>query len=131
MTSLESQCHSVPNCSVGPFYKVRIRNPCDLFCGLIQVLLDTHADDTGVADASQTVCKLAVIPLYLGRLSVCDNVVFEAWLNDANDSLIWTNEPTNAAPEEGVLHLLLATFTCGSPGNGPMLGHLVVSTAGV
>lgn len=27
VTSLESQCHSVPNCSVGPSYKVTIRNP--------------------------------------------------------------------------------------------------------
>lgn len=82
-----------------------------LFCGLIQALLDIHADDTGAANASQIVCKLAIIPLYLGRLSLCDNVVFEAWLNDANDSLIWTNESTNAAPEEGVLHLLLATLS--------------------
>lgn len=45
---------------------------------------------------SQTVCKLAVIALYLGRLSVYGNIVLEAWLDDANDSLKWTN----AAPEE-------------------------------
>lgn len=70
------------------------------FCGLIQALLDVHAEDTGAADVSQTVCKLAVIFLYLGRLSVYGNIILEAWLNDANDSLIWTNESTNAAPEE-------------------------------
>ena len=67
---------------------------------------------------SQTVCRLAVIPIYLGRLLVCDNIILESWLNDAK-SLIPTNEPINATLDEGVLRAPPGySSICGSLGNG-------------
>lgn len=60
---------------------------------------------------SQTVCKLAVTPIYLGRLLVCDNIIRESWLKDAK-SLIPTNEPINATTDEGSCVLLPVTLLC-------------------
>lgn len=56
---------------------MRLLNPHALVPWLNLSLLNIHTEDTGAVSLSQTVCKLAVMPIYLGRLLVCDNIIRE------------------------------------------------------
>lgn len=71
------------------------------------------------ANVSWTICKLDVIPIYLGKLPACGNMVFESWLNNANAS-IPTNGSINANTFEGALCVAPGYSSVrGGFGNGP------------
>ena len=84
----------------------------------------------GTANANWTICKLADIPIYLGNLLICNNIVSEPWLNDANAS-VPINRSINTVTYAGALRTPLGyIFISGGFGKGLSAWQLIALTAG-
>lgn len=135
-----TKCHLVClNCSIVSFRKVQKLNPhIPVPCLNLTHPWDGKTRSTEyiykrhcrAGSANQTIRRLALRLIHLGGFSICNNRVFKFGLNDAKNSIPMDGSVNVIFMREPSVHLLATPFYVEGLAMVPMLGQLIVLTAG-